>query len=124
MTSKLTVRNQSQRLGFTAIHYNAAVQPVTHYTCPAGKIARIIGWCFCEGTGSAATADLDVAGISIAEWQATGGNANSDSPQNMAEGVRFDFDEVFEAGETLVTDQNSGTNAEFHLFARIEERPA
>lgn len=123
MTTQITARNQSQSLGIQTVLYNAAVQPTTHYTVPAGKRARVKGWCFCENTGAAATADLNVGGFSIAEWQATGGRTDQNEPQNLQEGIRFDFDVVLEAGDTVQTTQNTGTNAEFHLFMEIEERP-
>jgi len=124
MASKLTVRNQSQRLGLSQIEENTTTTPQTYYTCPAGKITRIIGWGFCEGTGSAATVDLAAAGVDQAEWQATGGRDDQAEPQNMQEGFRFDFDVILVAGQTLGVTQNTGTNAEFHIHARVEERPA
>jgi len=47
--------------------------PLTYYTVPTGKIAIVKGTWICSDTGAAATVDLDVAGASYAEVQATGG---------------------------------------------------
>jgi len=115
--------NQTQKITELQIIDDILVQPHTWYTCPAGKKARVKGWCFCESGGAAVTMDL-VAVQSIAEWQASGGNANQNEPQNLALLVRFDFDVILNAGEILQTTQNTGTNAEFHIVAEAHETPA
>lgn len=66
-------RNQVQVSNKRALSSNDVLQPVVYYTCPAGKIAVIKGTWLCDDTGAAATVDLNAAGLSIAEVQATGG---------------------------------------------------
>jgi len=68
--------------------------------------------------------DLNAAGVSIAEWQSAGGQLNDDVPQNMAVGVRFNFEIQLDAGETIDYDQNTGTNAELNFNAEVQETPA
>jgi len=124
MATTISARNAAQKLGMVGVDENTTTTPQTYYTCPAGKVARVHGWGFCEGTGAAATVDLVIAGVDQAEWQATGGNVNQNEPQNMAEGARFDFDEVLAAGQIVTVTQNTGSNAEFHIHMIVEERPA
>jgi len=66
-------RNQQQRTNKRQLFRNDVLQPVTYYTCPAGKVAIIKGTWLCDDTGAAATVDLVAASVSIAEVQATGG---------------------------------------------------
>jgi len=115
-------RNQVQKTNKRVIPLtNDVVQPTTWYTCPAGKIAIIKGTCNVISTGAAATVDLDVAGISIAEWQFSGGGTDINFPQNLSTGMLYPFEAHLNAGETLVTDQNTGSNAQVQLQATIEE---
>jgi len=118
----VVTRNQVQKTNKRTIGLtNDVVQPTTWYTCPTGKIAIIKGTCQCTSTGAAATVDLDVNGISIAEWQASGGGTDINLPQDLAVNVTYPFEAHLEAGQTLVTDQNSGSNAAIKLQATIEE---
>jgi len=67
-------RNQLQKISTTPmIRRDTAEHPITYYTCPTGAKAIIKGKTVCSGTGAAAVVDILAAGISICEWQATGG---------------------------------------------------
>jgi len=84
-------------------------------------VAKIKGVWLCSDTGAAATVDLNAAGVSIAEVQATGGVITTTTPQNLAEGVNYPFEITLAATETLATSQNTGTNANTLVNAEIEE---
>jgi len=116
-------RNPIQKQNERQLLQNDVLQPTTYYTCPAGKIARIKGTWLCEDTGAAATVDLNAAGISIAEVQATGGGTDPNVPQDLAEGLLFPFDIILVATETLDVSQNTGTNADTLINAVITESP-
>lgn len=115
-------RNQVQKTNKRVITWATdVVQPTTWYTCPSNKIAIIKGRCTCDGTGAAATADLNINDVSIAEWQASGGGTDPNVPQDLAVGFIYSFEAELNAGETLTTTQSSGSNANFKLNATIEE---
>jgi len=115
-------RNQVQKTNKrTLFQQDTASHPITYYTCPAGKIAIIKGTWICDDTGAAAVVDLISAGISIAEVQATGGGTDINIPQDLAEGLLFPFEANLAATETLVTAQDSGTNANTIISVVIEE---
>lgn len=118
---QIVSRNQVQVSNKRALSQNDVLQPVTYYTCPAGKIAVIKGTWLCDDTGAAATVDLNAAGLSIAEVQATGGGTDPNVPQNLAEGLLFPFEVTLAATETLNVTQNTGTNANTTVLAIIEE---
>jgi len=117
-------RNQLQKIPTIQISRNdVAAHPITYYTCPTGKKAIIKGKATCENTGAAAVVDIIVNSISICEWQATGGVFDPNVPQDLAEGTQFPFEVQLEAGETMVSAQDSGTNAEIKMFAEVTETP-
>lgn len=119
---RIVARNQLQKTNERQLfQQNASLHPVTYYTCPAGKIAKIKGVWNCLDTGAAAVVDLIAAGISIAEVQASGGGTDINIPQNLAENLNFPFEVTLVATETLVTAQDSGTNANTIINATIEE---
>jgi len=127
MTSVLVVRNLAQKLGKTIVSVSTPTitgSRITIYTTPAGKTARIIGRMVCSTTGAGNVADLLFRGLSIAEWQATGGVFDPNVPQDLAEGTQVTFDEVLEAAELVELAQDAGTNANFIGCLEIEERPA
>jgi len=118
----VVARNQVQKTNKrTLFSQDTSGYPITDYTCPAGKIAVIKGNCVCSDTGAAATVDLNVAGISIAEWQATGGGTDPNIPQDLIEGFVFQFESNLAATETLTRSQSSGTNANTTINLLIEE---
>jgi len=114
-------RNQNQLSNKRQITRNDVLQPVVYYTCPANKVAVIKGTWLCDDTGAAATVDLNAAGISIAEVQATGGGTDPNIPQDLAEGLLFPFEVTLAATETLGVTQNTGTNANTTILAIVEE---
>jgi len=115
-------RNQVQKTNQRVIERgDTSGYPLTYYTCPAGKIAKIKGTWICNDTGAAATVDLNVAGTSYAEVQASGGGTDPNIPQDLAEGLLFKFEIQINATETLACSQNTGTNANTRLNIVIEE---
>jgi len=119
---QIIARNQIQKTNKrTVSRADTSGYPITYYTCPTGKIAVIKGSWICDDTGAAAVVDLNSAGISIAEVQATGGVITLTTPQNLAEDVLYPFEADLVAGETLTCTQDSGTNATTKLFIVIEE---
>jgi len=126
-------RNQIQRIAELEINDRIVLQPNTWYTCPTGKKAIVKGSVVCTGRGAAATADLDIAGITFFRWDtnaaipASSSQDYINSPLGLttAEGGQMAFFEVqLSAGDTIETNQNTGTNAEFNLFAKVLETPA
>jgi len=116
-------RNPIQKSNERQLLQNDVLQPTTYYTCPAGKIARIVGTWLCSDTGAAAVVDLNAGGLSIAEVQATGGGTDPNIPQDLAEGLLFPFDVTLIATETLDVTQDSGTNANTLINAVVTESP-
>jgi len=120
-------RNQIQRLQGLAINRrDVAAHPITYYTCPTGQKARCTGTIQCTGTGAAATVDFVVAGIIMFRWTATSfAHFYLDAPRELGatdnQMAKFDFDLV--AAETVVSAQNTGTNAELNLFMNVIETP-
>jgi len=113
------------------INDRVVLQPNTWYTCPAGKKARVKGQVQCTSRGAAATATITIAGIIMFQWTFGTGHTSGDdyinTPRTLstAAGGQLGFFEVdLVAGDTIVTSQNSGTNAEFNLWACVKESPA
>jgi len=127
VVSQLISSNVSQKLAGRAINRrDVASHPVTYYTCPAGQKARCRGQVVCTGTGAAATVDFIVAGVIMFRWLSAGFvNSYLDAPRTLGatadQAAMFDFDLV--AGETVVSAQDSGTNAEINLFMTVIETP-
>ena len=107
----------------TIVSNDTSGYPITDYTCPAGKIAIIKGTMTCSSTGAAATVDLLAAGVSIAEWQASGGASDINVPQALAVLVAYPFTINLAATETMQRTQDSGTNANTTINIVIEEFP-
>jgi len=115
-------RNQVQKTNKrTVVRSDTSGYPITYYTCPTGKIAQIKGTWLCSDTGAAATVDLNVAGVSYAEVQATGGGTDINIPQDLAEDLLFPFEINLGSGETLTCSQNTGTNANTKVNFVVEE---
>ncbi len=119
---QIVARNQIQKTNKrTLFQQDTSSHPVTYYTCPAGKIAIIKGTYVCDDTGAAATVDLNVAGISIAEWQATGGGTDPNLPQDLVEKFVLQFEVNIAAGETIASNMSSGSNANTVINIVIDE---
>lgn len=104
------------------------MQPHTWYTCPTGKVAKVKGQVQCTSRGAAATADFLAAGVVMFRWDTAGqhtfGENYLTAPRGLstANGGEFALFEIeLSAGETILTDQNTGTNAEFNLWATVVE---
>jgi len=133
----LTSRTRVATLPETALNGRVVLQPNTWYTCPTGKKAIVKGRVTCTGLGAAAQARFSVAGTIMFRWEAQGTGINVSVPDDtaiyyQANGTQFEtplsvyrsFEVTLEAGDTIITSQDSGTNSEFNLFAQVLELPA
>jgi len=119
-------RNISQKIPSFEINGRVVIQPNTWYTCPTGKKAIIKGKVSCTGLGAAADVDFVVASVIMFTWDRTTAVVDNavNAPQTLTTGGGGQFAEFeveLAAGETLVTQQNTGTNAEINLFASVIE---
>jgi len=122
-------RNQVQKIPTIEINGRVVLQPNTWYTCPAGKKAIVKGSVQCTGLGTAADASFESAGVVQFRWDQSGAVTGSyiDVPRGLtvADGGQFAFFEIeLIATEFIRTIQNSGTNAEFNVWATVLETPA
>jgi len=114
-------RNNIQKTNKRVISFtNDIVQPTTWYTCPTGKIAIVKGTCQCVSLGAAASTSLEFATVKYAGWSASG-STNTAQLDDLLTAIKIEFEVKLAAGDTIVTDQASGTNAQFKLGAEIEE---
>ena len=116
-----------QKIPEFEINGRVVLQPNTWYTCPAGKKAIVKGQVQCTGLGAAANASFEAAGVIMFTWLATGASRGYiESPRNLnvAEDEFAFFDIELSAGEFIRTIQNTGTNSEFNVFAKVQETPA
>jgi len=133
----IQAKNTAQKSASIALNDRFVLQPHTWYTCPAGKKANVKGSFECTGTGAAAIGELVVAGVIIHRWLATvATTTNTSIPRNTSRvftnaggvsnppvGTVQEINVDLAAGESIVTDQDSGTNAEFNGFLQITESP-
>jgi len=133
----IIAKTTSQKSASFGLNSRVVLQPNTWYTCPANKKAKVKGTFMCTGTGAGAQARLSVAGVIIHRWIPTfvstadmGIQKNTDlyvdglgvshfPPVN----TNFEFEYYLAAGETVVTSQDSGTNAEFNGNLEVTESP-
>jgi len=120
------------------ININTTLQPHIYYTCPAGKVAKVKGRVTCVSTGAAAEGRFLVGTVIQNRWQSSVGSSRTqaqvlDTFQFADDGfvdrvtaintfMTFEF--TLNAGENFSTDQSSGTNAQFKVFAEVLESPA
>jgi len=126
MTTRLIPSNVVQKIPTVEINGRVVLQPNIWYTCPTGKKAIVKGRVQCTGRGAAATAHFTAAGVIMFQWGSqAAGQGWETSPRNLSEPTdEFAFFEVeLAAGETILTDQSSGTNAEFNMWASVQETP-
>jgi len=135
LVGRRTALTSTQKIPEFAVNERIVLQPNTYYTCPAGKKAICKGTVVCTGTGAGAQGRFSVAGVIMFRWVVAGA-----SPTNIAipkdasiltgagGGVVFpyvetiqSFDVELEAGDTIETSQDSGTNAEFNVFMKVQE---
>jgi len=120
---QIIARNQTQKIVTSTVNGRVVIQPNTWYTCPTAKKAVLKGRAVCTGTGAGANSTLSGAGVAIRRCLASGGSTLS-SDQDLAPDVGFDFEVQLDAGETLISTQDSGTNAEWNVIANVQETPA
>lgn len=120
-------RNVAQKIATLPIVGRVVIQPETWYTCPTGKKAIIKGRVQCTGRGAAATATVKFAGVIMFTWSnsstpiATGWMDRPDTLSDINGGQFAFFEAQLAAGETMITEQNTGTNAEFNVWAEVQE---
>jgi len=125
-------RNQSQKIQSFEINGRVVIQPNTWYTCPTGKKALVKGRVQCTSRGAAANADFEVAGVVMYSWDnATFPLSNASNPINTPRalttnggGMMAFFEVELAAGDIIETTQNTGTNAEFNVWAEVIETDA
>lgn len=129
MVGKTTTLNQINVMPEIDVNGRVVIQPNIWYTCPVGKKAVCRGRVRCTNRGAAAIARFEIAGERMFEWNnALNGALSSDIlPKGLGTGSGGQFglfDNIqLAAGETIETTQDSGTNAAFDLWARIQETP-
>jgi len=123
-------RNQSQKIQSFEINDRIVLQPNTWYTCPTGKKAIVKGSVQCTNRGAAADASFEVAGVVMFRWDNTAvapTNGYLDEPRGLstANGGQLALFEVeLSAADIIRTIQNTGTNAEFNVWADVIETDA
>lgn len=130
LTARSSVTTLDKTQGIN--RHDVAGHPITYYTCPTGKRARIIGTVVCRDRGAATSVNFVVAGIIMFTWntnisQITVNRSAEWTPRGLSTfsgGFIAPFDVVLEAGETLSTSQSSGDNAEIDFNAEVQELPA
>lgn len=131
MTTTFTPRNSQQKIAEIPINLRSVLQPTTYYTCPSGKKAKIKYRIQGDGLGAAGNIFCTIGGVRIGNWVNLGTASNVFPPNspfantgNLQIGSFVTGEVTIKAGDTVVTDQNSGTNAEFNVFLEILELPA
>jgi len=125
---RLEPLSQSQKSKWNiVINERHVIQPHTWYTCPAGKTA-IVNYRFKgDGLGAASEIRLEANGVRLATWQSTSGifttpdNATISSLGWQVLGSFASGEISLNAGEAVITSQDSGTNGEFNGFLQIQE---
>jgi len=119
-----TSSSVSQKIQEREINARVVLQPHTWYTCPTGKVAKVKGSVQCTGRGAAATASFEVAGIIMFTWTSSATPQGFETSPRLLSSAHSEF-ALFEvelsAGEIIETTQNTGTNAEFNVFATVVE---
>lgn len=129
MVGRTTTLNQINVMPEININGRVVLQPNIWYTCPAGKKAVCRGRIQCTLRGAAAVATFTIAGVIMFEWNHAGnaiiGYAEVPRGLGTGSGGQFAFFDNIQlvAGETILTSQNAGTNAEFNLWCRVQEIP-
>lgn len=132
MPGARTFSSGVQKIPEFEINDRIVLQPHVWYTCQAGKKAIVKGNVKCTGRGAAAVARFEAAGVRLFEWDRIATLAGFDGPHyieapgSMATGnggqtAFFDFE--LSAGDIIETTQDAGTNAEFEVFAKVQETP-
>lgn len=128
MTTRLIPSNVAQKIPTFDVNGRVVIQPETWYTCPTGKKAICKGRVQCTSRGAAAISTFTIAGIIMFQWVRSTAVVDTweNGPRNLTtqSGGQLAFFEVeLAAGDTVVTSQDSGTNAEFNLWMEVQETP-
>lgn len=132
MVGKTSSLNQVNVIPETPIIDNTTVTPAVFYTCPTGKKALIKGEVRCVDRGAAANASFEAAGVVLAIWNTNVSHLSIsstylDTPEGLTTssgGTVFPFEVELTAGQTIRGIQNSGSNAQFKINAKVKELPA
>ncbi len=130
MAVRIVSKTSAQKLQqFPILPRRVTVQPHTWYICPIGKKALVVGSAQCTGTGGGTQADVDILPLGITKYrwfpgpsaqvQKCNWNPLGLSANNFAEvcPIRIEL----AAGESIQTNQNLFTNAEFNLDLEVFE---
>jgi len=131
----LTSRTQVSALVEVSLNERVVLQPHTWYTCPTGKKAIITGRAQCTSRGAAANTSLQFSGVTMFTYDSAGAKESfSDllgwefTPRHLTTALSGEFcfftDIELAAGQTMITVQNSGTNAAWNVWANVKELPA
>jgi len=122
-SSTTSTYNSYKKIQEDSINGRIVVQPHVWYTCPTGKKAIIKGQAVCTGTGAAANTTLQGADETIRRVLSSGGSTDR-WQRDLVINLIFTFEIELNAGETLETIQNTGTNAEWEVIAQVLETSA
>jgi len=132
--AQMTPRTAVTTLPNVSLNARVVLQPHTWYSCPTGKKAIIKGRAQCTGRGAAANTSIRFSGITMFTYNTAGAKDSFSGLQGYIftpltlttdSGGEFCFFEVeLAAGEIMETVQNSGTNAEWNVWADVMEFPA
>lgn len=128
--SRVQALNAVQRIPEKSIIQTVTSVPNTHYTCPAGKKAKVKFRVQCTHVDTnTIVAFMTFGGVSIARWADLGTtgifppNTTWHNGGASQEGSWAIGEKVLNAGETIETDGTNGTIATFNLFFDILEVP-
>ena len=120
---KLTSRNSVQTIASNKINVRKVLSGGTDgdfYTCPVGKKAIIKGTAVSDGAGAGTIVNLLAGGIELCDWDSSGILGTN----NLTVGMIFPFEVQLIAGGILQYTQDSGTNGEMQITAKVQESPA
>jgi len=123
MVGETIALNAIQKIPTVAINTRRVVSPYTFYTCPAGFKAVIKGSAVCDGNGAAVDINLWAALIKICRWTTASCVASGANNKSLCLGTPFIFEIQLDAGDIVMYDQNTGTNAEIDFTATVKETP-
>ena len=128
MPLSLSPLNIIQKIPTSPISGRIVLQPHIWFTCPINKKAIIKGQVRCTGRGAAGEAYFNIAGLRWYTWDRStsvvGPYLETPDSLTTANGGQIAlFEAQLNAGETVETTQNVGTNAEFEIFGEVQETP-
>jgi len=129
MVFSIAAKNTAQAIAETSTIANSTTTPLTIVVPPIGKRSIVTGQLWCVNTGAGAEGRLVANGIIIARWPTAGTALNDNNPDRTGAGGMFpstklNVNLVLESLQTLVLDQDSGTNAQFKRILKVLELPS